>query len=317
MKNLTLLILVFLSGILSISLCLATESDDLLNSLSPRGMVSDYAQVLGQSEVSSLESTIRAYEQQTGNEMGVAVVDSLKGGDIDDFANKLFAKWGVGKKGKDNGVLLLVAIQDRAARIEVGYGLEPKMTDAVAGRILREQMFPSFKQGRYGEGISLAVDRIISVAKGESPVTSIPATADNYGDKIVQKLDAFEFSFWVPFVVSVLLTFLLGGGIGAKKLGLIIQSSVMSIMLGLMALGSGAEWLQKDRWLYIIFAALVSLIISFFLGRAFPNIFERIENSMASSGGRSSGGGWSSGGGSSGGSFGGGSSGGGGASGRW
>ena len=249
MKISSLLIL----ALLSVSICLATESDDLLNSLTPRGMVSDYAKVLSQAEVSSLESTIRAYEQQTGNEIGVAIVDSLKGGDIDDFANKLFARWGVGKKGKDNGVLLLVAIQDRSARIEVGYGLEPKITDAVAGRILREQMFPSFKQGRYGEGISLAVVKIISTAKGEAPVSSVPVAADNYGDKIVKKLDNFEFSFWVPFVVSILLTFLLGGGIGAKKLGLILQSSALSLMLGLMALGSGTEWLQKDRWLYIRF----------------------------------------------------------------
>lgn len=314
--RLKILFILLAAGLAAISTSLATESDDLLNSLQPRGMVSDYAGVLSQADVSSLESTIRSYEQQTGNEIGVAVVDSLKGGDIDDFANKLFAKWGVGKKGSDNGILLLVAIQDRAARIEVGYGLESRIPDAVAGRILREQMFPSFKQGKYGEGISLAVSQVIKVATGTEQAVSDAGDAGAGGNKAVERLDALNLAFWAPLVVSATLTFLLGGAIGARKIGLIFQSGALMLMFGLFFGNTGMAWLKSGQRMYILVAMVVSLIISFFLGRAFPNFFERIENAMARSGG-SSRGGWSSGGGSSGGNFGGGRSGCGGASGRW
>lgn len=310
-----MLYVLLVAGLSAISASSATESDDLLGSLQPRGMVSDYAGVLSQAEESSLESTIRSYEQQTGNEIGVAVIDSLKGGDIDDFANKLFARWGVGKKATDNGVLLLVAITDRAARIEVGYGLEPKLTDAVAGRILREQMFPSFKEGRYGEGISLAVGKIISIAKGEQQ--GDPAATGVNSNQVVEGLDSLNLPFWVPTIIAAILTFLVGGGIGAKKIGLIFQSGALLLMLGLFFGTTGMEWMKAERRMYVLVAALVSLVISYFLGRMFPKFFDRIEKGMSNSGRRSSGGGWSSGGGSSGGSFGGGRSGGGGASGRW
>jgi len=305
------------AGLSVVSACFATESDDLLASLNPRGMVSDYAGVLSQSDGTSLESAIRSYEQQTGNEIGVAVIDSLKGGDIDDFANKLFAKWGVGKKDKDNGVLLLVSIQDRAARIEVGYELEPKLTDALAGRILREQMFPSFKQGRYGEGIALAVGGIISIAKGEQQGNSDVEATSGPGNKMAEGVAALNLPFWVPLIVAATLTFLMGGGIGAKKVGLIFQSAALSIMAGLIFGNIGIAWLNTGQLMGIFVAAIISLVISFFLGRGFPKFFERIENAMERSGSRSSRGGWSSGGGSSRGGFGGGRSGGGGASGRW
>jgi uncharacterized protein len=82
--------------------------------------------------------------RKTGAQFAVVTLKSLEGGQIDDFANKLFKKWGVGEKGKNNGIMLLVAMQDRKARIEVGYGLEPILPDALAGRVLDEQLFPAF-----------------------------------------------------------------------------------------------------------------------------------------------------------------------------
>lgn len=299
---------------------LATESDDLLRNLRPQGLLSDYAGVLKAEERASLESTLRGYQQRTGQEVGVAVVDSLKGGDIDDFANKLFAQWGVGKKGQDNGVLLLVAIKDRSARIEVGYGLEPKLTDAAAGRILREQLFPSFKQGRYGEGLSLAVARIISVAQGETPAPPDPALNPRSQGAAV---GGFDWFFWITVSISCAIAFLLGGGIGAKNIGLIIQSGGFIVMFLIFMTGFGVQTgaLRQGRQLPFILASLLSLVASIFLGRHFPRFFDRIETAMSRPGNRSGGrGGWSGGGGGwsgGGGGFSGGSSGGGGASGKW
>jgi uncharacterized protein len=128
---------------------------------------------------------------------------------------------------------------------------------------------------------------------------------------------ALNLPFWVPLIVAAILTFLIGGGIGAKKIGLIFQSAALSIMAGIFLGNIGMAWLNADQLMYIAVAAIISLVISFLLGRRFPKFFDRIENAMVSSGSRSSRGGWSSGGGSSSGGFGGGRSGGGGASGRW
>jgi uncharacterized protein len=152
------------------------SSDALLGRLQPQGYVSDFASVLNSSESGSLESFLHDLEQKTGSQVAVVTVQSLEGGEIDDFTNRLFEKWKIGKKGKDNGVLILAAIQDHKARIEVGYGLESVIPDAEAGRILREQMFPQFKQGRYGAGLMLAVQAVANALAHNSGV-ELPALA--------------------------------------------------------------------------------------------------------------------------------------------
>src|SRR6185437_11437725 len=89
-----------------------------------------------------------------------------------------FKQWGIGQKDQKNGILLLVAIQDRKARIEVGYGLEPILPDALAGRILNGQLFPAFKQQRYADGLTAAVNRIIEIMEKNEPA---PANLRGHG----------------------------------------------------------------------------------------------------------------------------------------
>ena len=96
----------------------------------------------------------------------VATIPSLEREEIADFANRLFERWELGQKGKDNGVLLLVATADRKARIEVGYGLEDRLTDALSRRILEERLFPAFRQGRWADGIDATCDGIMEAVKG-------------------------------------------------------------------------------------------------------------------------------------------------------
>lgn len=169
--------LAWFAGALAI---LADSSDALLARLQPQGYVNDVAGVLSQSERGTLESFLADVEQKTGSEVAVVTVPSLEGGEIDDFTNRLFEKWKIGKKGRDNGVLILAAIQDRKARIEVGYGLESVIPDAEAGRILREQMFPQFKQGRYGAGLILAAQTVANAVARHSGVqlTGLPLAQD-------------------------------------------------------------------------------------------------------------------------------------------
>src|SRR6478735_10415841 len=103
----------------------ALPTDRLLRSLQPTGDVNDFAGILSADQKAALEARCPELREKTGAQLAVVTLKSLEGGQIDDFAVKLFKKWGIGDKDKKNGILLLVAIQDRKARIEVGYGLEP------------------------------------------------------------------------------------------------------------------------------------------------------------------------------------------------
>lgn len=143
--------------------------DRLLKSLRPSADVNDYANILSLADREQLESRCRALREKTGAQLAVVTLKSLAGGQIDDFAVRLFKQWEIGEKGRDNGVLLLVAIDDRKARIEVGYGLEPILPDALAGRVLTEQLFPAFKQGQYAGGLKAAVERIAQIIERNEP----------------------------------------------------------------------------------------------------------------------------------------------------
>src|SRR5215213_4652884 len=98
-------------------------ADKLLQSLRPAADVNDYAGILSPAEKTALEQRCRQLRDKNGAQLAVVVLQSLQGGQIDDFAVKLFKQWGIGQQGKNNGILLLVALDDRKARIEVGYGL--------------------------------------------------------------------------------------------------------------------------------------------------------------------------------------------------
>lgn len=145
----------------------------------PKGYVNDYTNTLTQEQASALESKIAAFEQESTNEIGVAIIDSLQGDYIEHFAVKLFEEWGIGKERKDNGVLILVAMSDRQMRIEVGYGLEGSLTDVEANWIVQNVMVPNFKENRYYEGIDQSVDKIIEITKGEFEVPEDESTSSS------------------------------------------------------------------------------------------------------------------------------------------
>src|SRR5882724_6341891 len=135
---------------------------------SPQGSVTDAAGVLDATSKAQLQSQLADYERQTSNEIAVATIPSLEGETIDSYAVELFKQWGIGKKGKDNGVLILVAPNEHKTRIEVGYGLEPVLTDGMCGQIIREQMLPAFRANQYASGLFAAVTEIQTVLGGGS-----------------------------------------------------------------------------------------------------------------------------------------------------
>lgn len=134
----------------------------------PRGAVNDFAGVLSDGTGRSLEGLSRVLLTETGVSLVVVTTRSLGGESIDEVASKLYERWGIGRQGQDEGVLVLVAVEDRRIRIETGYGAEGYVTDARASGIIREVARPSLAQGRWDEGISataVALGRIIAKEK--------------------------------------------------------------------------------------------------------------------------------------------------------
>jgi uncharacterized protein len=186
--------------------------------------VHDSANVLSPQLEAQLDEQLKAYEGATGHQLAVLIVPSLEGEAIEDYTIRVVESWQLGKKGKDDGVLLFVAVQDRKIRIEVGYGLEGELTDALTGRIIRDVMAPAFRQGDLGFGISRAVSAISAATGGSGePLPPPRRTRSHDGGGLP------------PYVLLVLVVLLfLGGGRGMG--GFIVGS-----MLG-GGLGRGGGW---------------------------------------------------------------------------
>jgi uncharacterized protein len=135
--------------------CAAAE----IGALQPQGYVSDFAGVVDQASRQEIEAYCAAVEKATGAQLAFVTVASLDGEPVEDVANTLFRKWGIGKKGENNGALLLLSINDKRSRLEVGYGLEPKLPDGYAGSLLRE-MRPALRAGHYAEAFRVAAHQI-------------------------------------------------------------------------------------------------------------------------------------------------------------
>lgn len=130
-----------------------------LTTLKPQGYVSDFSGVVDSASRSQLERYGAALEQAAGVQIALVTIPTLDGEPVEDAANALFRQWGIGKKGEDTGIMLLLVTRDRRSRLEVGYGLEPIIPDGFAGELLR-QMRPALRADRYGEAMLVAAQTI-------------------------------------------------------------------------------------------------------------------------------------------------------------
>jgi len=141
-----------------------------------QGFVTDLTNTLTQNEISELSYASQQVEKKTGVQIVTVIVKNTDGTTVEDYAQTLFEKWGIGQKGKDDGLLFLVALDEKKMRIEVGYGLEGILTDGQSGDILRQYVTPFFKQDQYQEGIVNGHLALIQhIAKAYN--VSIPANA--------------------------------------------------------------------------------------------------------------------------------------------
>jgi len=217
-------------------LCISAFALDITK-LKPTGYVNDFARAMDAASAQRIEAYCGILERATGAQVAVVTVDTLDGDDVSDVANKLYHQWGIGKKGKDEGVLILFAVKDRKDRAEIGYGLEAVITDADSGAILRG-LRPILRQGSYGPAALAAVQQfggMIANAKGVTlPIDSRvrTRTAVRRGPSIPWPLIVIG----IFFILSLLGR--LGGGGGGGFTGFLT-----GMFLGnMMGRGGGGGW---------------------------------------------------------------------------
>lgn len=251
--------------------------------------VTDLTGTLAPDTVNRLESTLAQFESSKGSQIAVLMLPTTKPEDIAEYGIRVAEQWKIGRKGVDDGVILIVAKDDRRVRIEVGYGLEGVIPDVIAKRIIEEDIVPSFKQGDFSGGVEAGVSRMMRLIEGEP----LPPPRSKTRSKLVDY-------FGMGLVAAVL------GQFAGVLLSIFFGKGVSSVISGL---GAGTiVWMLSGVFAVGFFVALI-VLIGVLGGRGGTH--------WSSGGGGWSGGGgggWSGGGGFSGG---GGSFGGGGSSGSW
>jgi len=174
------------------------------------GRVNDTAGMLDQATRQKLEEKLEALEKDTGAQVAVLTVDSLEGEALEDYALKVASTWKLGQKGQDNGLLMLIAKQERRIRIEVGYGLEGTIPDARAKQIIDGIMTPAFKRGDFSAGVDQAVDAVSGLIRGEA--VEIPEGGPTLGEALSARLMTGLIFFVVIGIFSIQAVFGKGGG---------------------------------------------------------------------------------------------------------
>jgi len=298
-------------GVCSVHSLAATPFDELLGRLTPSGPINDFAGILSPADRQALLNVATSLEKDTTAQLAVVTIRSLEGSNIDDFANKLFAKWGIGQADKNNGVLFLVAMDDRAARIEVGYGLEGVLPDARAGRLIEKTLFPAFRESRHGPGLIETAKQIAAIVRGDKAAIAAAerAPSTKASELIVMTLFLSIFSAVGAFFV--------GASLGSRQWYLLIWGIPFGgfpLLCDTLAMRGTTLNSSIPLFVHIPIAILMGTL-GYRVGKRHPNTFKGTGRRSGGRGWSSSGGGWSSG--DSSGGFGGGRSGGGGASGRW
>jgi uncharacterized protein len=205
--------------------------------LKPTGYVNDFAHVLDARSARAIEDYCGNVERATGAQFAVVVVDSLEGDVIEDVANKLYRQWGIGKKGTDEGLLLMLAIKDRKQRAEVGYGLEPIIPDGYAGGVLRG-IRPILRQGNYGGAVLAAMEQFggkVADAKGVAlEGVPRPTARAPRGGGIPFPIIILGF-----FILAVIFRSFYGGGGGGGGITGFLTGMLIGNMMGR---GRGGDW---------------------------------------------------------------------------
>jgi len=260
--------------------------------------VTDLTGTLTNEQRSALEQKLAAFEARKGSQIALLMLPTTRPEEIEQYAIRVAETWKLGREKPDDGVLLIVAKDDRRVRIEVGYGLEGALTDALSSRIISQAITPAFRQGDYAGGIDAGIDQIIRVVDGEE----LPAVEQR------PRGDAQGIVAILPFLLfAVLIGSGILRGIFGKGLGSLITGGVTGVIVYVLLAALGFAVLAG------VLAFILSLLTSSFGGRGWSSG----PRSGGWGGGGFGGGGFGGGGGGGGFGGGGGGFGGGGASGSW
>ena len=266
-----------------------------------RARVTDQTATLDSAALAALEERLAAFESRTGSQIAVLVIPTTEPEAIEQYALRVAEAWRLGREGIDDGALLLVALEDRNVRIEVGYGLEGALTDLASRRIISESILPSFRSGDIPGGVELGVERMIAVAEGEP----LPEPQPNWEPGPWAGLKSLlPFLLIVAFIAGGFLRLLFG-----RFWGSLAGATIAGVIV----------WLLSNLLMVGLVAGIITFVIMLLGGaRAGGGRWSSHPRAGGPSGGGWGSGGWG-GGGFSGGGFsgGGGSFGGGGASGSW
>ena len=262
--------------------------------------VTDLTQTLSSGEKQALDAKLADWEARTTNQLAVLIVPTTQPEPIEAYSIRVAEKWQIGRKGKDNGALFLVAKNDKKMRIEVGYGFEGVLTDATSRRIIAENVAPLFREGKFAAGIDAGVDRIITTVAEGKPLP--PRETSRVNARPSGRHFDFGTMLLILFIVVPLV-----GTVLRSIFGRLLGSTVGAGVVG------AAAWLFAGSLLVAGIAAVVGFLVMIFAGAA-STMAGRRGGVFLPGGFGGGGGGFGGGGGWSGG---GGTFGGGGASGGW
>lgn len=192
------------------------------------GRVVDQAGMLSRDAESRLTNMLAAHEEATTNQVVVVTLPDLQGYAIEDFGYQLGRHWGIGQEGEDNGALLIVAEEERAIRIEVGYGLEGQLTDATSSTIISQIITPAFRQGEFSQGIVAGAEAMIQVLGGE-PL----AVPEGQGQGVKgEKPNLLAVVFFFVIIVSFISIVGGGGGRGGRGRGALLAGALLGSGMG-------------------------------------------------------------------------------------
>ena len=263
-----------------------------------RGRINDYAGMISPVTTQNLESVLTEFETTDSTQIVVLTIPSLEGEPLEEYSIRVAETWMIGQKEHDNGAILLIAKADRQLRIEVGYGLEGRLTDATAGRIIRTIIVPELKAGRYDQAVTNGVAAMIQVVRGEFEATDIE-------EKEKSRSSGGSSAIFLFIIFSILTSQL---GRLSRIVGMLV-GGILAPLFGMVAFSM--------TWPYFLILIPIGLIFGYFVsgfihGTSGGGSYSRPSRGHRPGGGF--GGGFGGGGGFSGG---GGGFGGGGASGSW
>lgn len=219
---------------LIITLCWVTVYSQRSRAIAPENKIASYVTdksgTLSSDQISSLNAKLINFEKETSNQVVVYIISSLEGESLEEKSYEIAEQNGIGQKGKNNGVLLFISMNDHKLRIEVGYGLEGALPDITADQIIRKEITPLFKQNKYYEGINAGVDAIIMATKGEYSA-----------DKNDKQESGKKFSVGVcglPLFIFLIFFFI----------GFWIIISIIRAIFGHRRIGGGGGWWNTGGW---------------------------------------------------------------------